>query len=145
MIHECRHLIHYARSSARIDKTGWLHKRGYLNPSYKRRFFVLKGNMLFYFKNEDYANHDPIGVILLEGYTIGLGQPNGDIYSLQVGAFVCLLCSLISHVLNHAPSCENRDFHENGFPRLMSMSPHSASSPDPLQRRRASAGAWVAE
>ena len=79
-----RHLIHYARSATRIDKTGWLFKRGYLNPSYKRRYFVLKGNMLFYFKSDDYINHDPIGVVLMESYTIGLGQPSGDLYCLQV-------------------------------------------------------------
>jgi sesquipedalian len=78
-----RHLIHYARSTARIDKTGWLHKRGYLNSAYKRRFFVLKGNLLFYFDTNDYTTHDPLGVIVLEGYTISLGQPT-DLFVLEV-------------------------------------------------------------
>ena len=30
------------------DLTGWLHKRGENNPSFKRRFFMLKGKTLSY-------------------------------------------------------------------------------------------------
>ena len=47
-----RDVAYFARN-ARIkpDRTGTLLKRGETNTAYKQRHFVLKGNLLFYFKN----------------------------------------------------------------------------------------------
>ena len=34
---------------------GWLHKRGHVNPSYQKRYFLLHGAMVSYYTNEDAA------------------------------------------------------------------------------------------
>lgn len=52
------------------DYEGYLMKRGEVNKSWQRRYFVLKGNLLFYFDKK--GDKEPIGVIILEGCTIGL-------------------------------------------------------------------------
>uniref|UniRef100_A0A672Z499 PH domain-containing protein n=1 Tax=Sphaeramia orbicularis TaxID=375764 RepID=A0A672Z499_9TELE len=53
-----------------LNKTGFLFKKGERNTAYHRRWFVLKGNMLFYFEERD--SREPIGVIVLEGCTVEL-------------------------------------------------------------------------
>ena len=40
-----------------------------VNKSFQRRWFVLKGNLLFYFEKK--GDKEPIGVVILEGCTIG--------------------------------------------------------------------------
>lgn len=60
----------YFATSPPIDLEGWLQKRGEVNKSWQRRYFVLKGNLLFYFEKK--GDREPIGVIILEGCTIGL-------------------------------------------------------------------------
>uniref|UniRef100_A0A669PTB9 PH domain-containing protein n=1 Tax=Phasianus colchicus TaxID=9054 RepID=A0A669PTB9_PHACC len=40
------------------------------HTAYHRRWFVLKGNMLFYF--EERESREPVGVIVLEGCTVEL-------------------------------------------------------------------------
>lgn len=52
-----------------VDREGWLLKRGEVNKSWQRRYFVLKGNLLFYFEKK--GEREPLGVIILEGCTIG--------------------------------------------------------------------------
>lgn len=59
----------YFATSPPIDREGWLHKRGDVNKSWQRRYFVLKGNLLFYFEKK--GDQSPIGVIILEGCTVG--------------------------------------------------------------------------
>ncbi len=59
-----KQLAHFAKSTQRVDKQGYLFKKGFLNTAYKRRWFVLKGNLLFYFKDE--KDSEPIGVLILE-------------------------------------------------------------------------------
>ena len=39
-----------------------------------QRWFVLKGNLLFYYEKKD--EKDPIGVIILEGCTVELSEMN---------------------------------------------------------------------
>jgi len=52
------------------DKGGYMHKRGFFfNTEYKKRWFVLKGNLLFYFKSQGSLS-DPTGVIFLENCII---------------------------------------------------------------------------
>nr|XP_056715382.1 sesquipedalian-1 [Euleptes europaea] len=65
-----RSLAFYATCSSPTDQAGFLHKKGERNTAYHRRWFVLKGNMLFYF--EDRESREPVGVIILEGSTVEL-------------------------------------------------------------------------
>ncbi|XP_023687999.1 sesquipedalian-1 [Paramormyrops kingsleyae] len=65
-----RSVAHYATCDSPPDKTGFLYKKGERNTAYHRRWFILKGNMLFYF--EDRLSREPIGVIVLEGCTVEL-------------------------------------------------------------------------
>ncbi|XP_053496282.1 sesquipedalian-1-like [Ictalurus furcatus] len=56
-------LTHYLFSGA-PDKEGYLYKKGELNTSYQKRWFSLKGNLLFY--RERRSERDLLGVIVLE-------------------------------------------------------------------------------
>jgi hypothetical protein len=62
------------------DKAGYVYKRGvFFNTEFKKRWFVLKGNLLFYFKSKAGLT-DPTGVIFLEDATVDINpivsQPN---------------------------------------------------------------------
>uniref|UniRef100_A0A671QQJ7 PH domain-containing protein n=1 Tax=Sinocyclocheilus anshuiensis TaxID=1608454 RepID=A0A671QQJ7_9TELE len=57
-------------------KTGFLFKKGERNTAYHRRWFILKGNMLFYF--EERESREPIGVIVLEGCTVELCESESE-------------------------------------------------------------------
>jgi len=59
-----RNVASFAVCSSPIDKEGYLSKRGNLNQSYQRRWFILKGNLLFYFEKK--RDKEPVGVIILE-------------------------------------------------------------------------------
>eukprot|EP00062_Callorhinchus_milii_P016712 gi/632968305/ref/XP_007900453.1/ PREDICTED: sesquipedalian-1 [Callorhinchus milii] len=65
-----RSVAYYATCDSPTDKTGYLHKKGERNTAYHRRWFVLKGNLLFYF--EEREGREPVGVIILEGCTVEL-------------------------------------------------------------------------
>ncbi|XP_054851779.1 sesquipedalian-1 [Eublepharis macularius] len=65
-----RSLAFYATCDSPTDKAGFLYKKGERNTAYHRRWFVLKGNMLFYF--EERESREPVGVIILEGSTVEL-------------------------------------------------------------------------
>ncbi|XP_069353073.1 sesquipedalian-1 [Eulemur rufifrons] len=65
-----RSLAFYATCDAPVDNAGFLHKKGGRHAAYHRRWFVLRGNMLFYF--EEPASREPVGVIILEGCTVEL-------------------------------------------------------------------------
>ncbi|XP_052024485.1 sesquipedalian-1 [Apodemus sylvaticus] len=65
-----RSLAFYATCDAPVDNAGFLHKRGGRGAGSHRRWFVLRGNMLFYFEAE--GSREPLGVILLEGCTVEL-------------------------------------------------------------------------
>uniref|UniRef100_A0A3B1KA10 Sesquipedalian n=1 Tax=Astyanax mexicanus TaxID=7994 RepID=A0A3B1KA10_ASTMX len=56
-----RSVAHYATCNSPPDKTGFLWKKGERNPSYHRRWCVLKGNMLFYF--EERESREPVGLL----------------------------------------------------------------------------------
>lgn len=53
-----------------VDKEGYLCKKGEIKTSYQKRWFVLKGNLLFYKDRRD--DRDLAGVIVLEGCTVQL-------------------------------------------------------------------------
>lgn len=64
-----KNLCAFASSATPVDRDGWLDMRGEVGKSYQKRWFVLKGNLLFYFDKK--GDKEPVGVIILEGCTIG--------------------------------------------------------------------------
>ncbi len=44
-----RELASFAKHSPRVDKQGYLLKRGQYNTTFRRRYFELRGNLLFYY------------------------------------------------------------------------------------------------
>lgn len=62
----------FAVGSAAADKEGYLNKRGEVNHAFQRRWFVLKGNLLFYFDKKTDA--EPAGVIIIEGCSVELSE-----------------------------------------------------------------------
>ncbi|XP_074153486.1 sesquipedalian-1 [Sminthopsis crassicaudata] len=71
-----RSLAFYATCDSPADNTGFLYKKGERHTAYHRRWFVLKGNMLFYFEDRD--SREPVGVIILEGCTVELCEAAED-------------------------------------------------------------------
>ncbi|NXA49690.1 SESQ1 protein, partial [Nothocercus julius] len=71
-----RSLAFYATCDSPADSAGFLYKRGERHAAYHRRWFVLKGNMLFYF--EERESREPVGVIVLEGCTVELCDSRGE-------------------------------------------------------------------
>ncbi|XP_003484638.1 sesquipedalian-1-like [Bombus vosnesenskii] len=67
-----KNMVAFATSATPVDREGWLNKRGELNRGYQRRWFVLKGNILFYFDRR--GDKEPVGMIVLEGCTIELAE-----------------------------------------------------------------------
>ncbi|XP_074866376.1 sesquipedalian-2 [Carettochelys insculpta] len=74
-----RSVAHYATSDSPADHAGFLRKRvdrhhhhhhHHHTTSYHRRWFILKGNLLFYF--EDRESREPLGLVVLEGCTVEL-------------------------------------------------------------------------
>uniref|UniRef100_A0A8C2Y4L9 Sesquipedalian-1 n=1 Tax=Coturnix japonica TaxID=93934 RepID=A0A8C2Y4L9_COTJA len=65
-----RSLVFYATCDSPADNAGFLYKRGERHTAYHRRWFVLKGNMLFYFEERD--SREPVGLVVLEGCTVEL-------------------------------------------------------------------------
>ena len=76
-----RHLMAVASNSSPVDKEGYLSKRGEVNKAYQKRWFVLKGNLLFYMEKK--GDREPIGVIILEGCTVELAE-NTDAYAFEL-------------------------------------------------------------
>ncbi|XP_062614519.1 sesquipedalian-1-like [Saccostrea cucullata] len=74
-------LSKFASSGAPADKEGYLLKKGELNKGYQKRYFVLKGNLLFYYEKR--YEKEPVGVIILEGCTIELSE-NIDGFAFQI-------------------------------------------------------------
>ena len=65
-LYNSKHLSDVSKIS--MDKKGWLFKRGSWNSTFRKRWFCLKNNILYYFKDE--KSQTPIGVIILDGYTV---------------------------------------------------------------------------
>ncbi|XP_030647589.1 sesquipedalian-1-like [Chanos chanos] len=77
-----RSVAHYATCDSPPDKTGFLFKKGERNTAYHRRWFILKGNMLFYFEERD--SREPIGVIVLEGCTVELCESAAEEFAFAI-------------------------------------------------------------
>ena len=76
-----KHLASFATNNCPVDKEGYLLKRGEVNKSFQKRYFVLKGNLLFYFEKR--TDKEPIGVIILEGCTVELSE-NLDSFTFEL-------------------------------------------------------------
>ncbi|KAJ1530761.1 hypothetical protein ONE63_005615 [Megalurothrips usitatus] len=76
-----KNLSAFASSATPVDKEGWLVKRGEVNKAYQRRWFVLKGNLLFYFEKK--GDKEPVGLIVLEGCTIELAEDE-ELYGFKI-------------------------------------------------------------
>ncbi|XP_022599006.1 sesquipedalian-1-like [Seriola dumerili] len=63
-------VTYFESCNSPVDKEGYLSKKGEIKTSYQKRWFVLKGNLLFY--KDKPADRDLIGVIVLEGCTVQL-------------------------------------------------------------------------
>lgn len=74
-------LSKFASSGAPADKEGSLLKKGELNKGFQKRWFVLKGNLLFYYERR--MDKEPIGMVVLEGCTIELAE-NWDGFTFQI-------------------------------------------------------------
>lgn len=67
----------------KIFFAGFLYKRGEVNKAFQRRYFVLKGNLLFYFETR--LDKEPLGLIIVEGCTIELSlEPDVDNYCFKI-------------------------------------------------------------
>ncbi|KAM9817711.1 sesquipedalian-1-like [Neosynchiropus ocellatus] len=63
-------LSYFESCDSPVDKEGYLHKKGEIKTSYQKRWFLLKGNLLFY--KDRPTDRDLVGVIVLEGCTVQL-------------------------------------------------------------------------
>ena len=61
-----RCVAEFSTSSAPTDKEGFLNKKGELNRGYQRRWFILKGNLLFYFEKR--SDKEPISGVEAESW-----------------------------------------------------------------------------
>jgi len=52
------------------QKQGWIYKEGHIVKSWKKRWFILKGNLLFYLKTPEAV--EPLGIIPLRGSDISI-------------------------------------------------------------------------
>ena len=56
-------------SNLATDKEGWLNKKNEVNKAFQKRWFVLKGNLLYYFEKK--YDKEPVGLLIVEGCTVG--------------------------------------------------------------------------
>ncbi|XP_037959023.1 sesquipedalian-1-like [Teleopsis dalmanni] len=80
-------------TSPPYDCEGFLSKRGEVNKAFQRRYFVLKGNLLFYFERK--GDKEPLGLIIVEGCTIELSEES-DQYCFEIafnGNRTYILCA----------------------------------------------------
>ncbi|RMC11579.1 hypothetical protein DUI87_11700 [Hirundo rustica rustica] len=60
----------------RVLKCGWLKKQRSIMKNWQQRWFVLRGDQLFYYKDEEETK--PQGLILLQGSQVNELPPNPD-------------------------------------------------------------------
>ena len=63
-----KNIASFAVCSSPVDKEGYLQKKGDPNRDFQRRWFVLKGNLLFYFQKKQ--DKEPLGVVVLEACSV---------------------------------------------------------------------------
>ncbi|XP_064460168.1 sesquipedalian-1-like [Ornithodoros turicata] len=76
-----KNLVSFAQSKTPVDREGWLMKRGEVNRAFQKRWFLLKGNLLFYFEKK--TDRDPVGAVILEGCTVELAE-NEELFAFKI-------------------------------------------------------------
>jgi hypothetical protein len=77
---------------------GWLDKQGGVRKSWKRRYFVLDGKKLKYFKQQKDAPSKPIDFILLDvRVLLSVQAATTCLKSLKIGQIVRLYCASFSY------------------------------------------------
>lgn len=69
-------VTHYLSCTTPVDKEGYLYKKRERNTTYLRRWFVLKGNLLYY--QERPGDRNLLGVIVLEGCMVQVCETDGE-------------------------------------------------------------------
>ncbi|KAM9462674.1 sesquipedalian-1-like isoform 1-T2 [Clarias gariepinus] len=77
-------ILHHYLSNGAPDKEGYLYKKGEVNTSYQKRWFSLKGNLLFY--RERRSERDILGVIVLERCVVQLCDSE-ELFAFSVSFF----------------------------------------------------------
>lgn len=77
-----RNVSYFASCNSPVDKTGYLMKKAENHRNFQKRWFVLKGNLLFYYDKE--GDKDPQGVIILEGCRVELADLEDCLYCFQI-------------------------------------------------------------
>ena len=77
-----RSLLRLATDHSKGDQEGFLLKKGELNKGFQRRYFVLRGNLLFYFEKEH--DREPVGVIIVENCRIELCTNEVSPFAFQI-------------------------------------------------------------
>ncbi|XP_028400505.1 sesquipedalian-1-like [Dendronephthya gigantea] len=76
-----RLLAKFATDSMSSDQEGFLLKKGEVNKGFQKRFFVLRGNLMFY---SEKAGSEPIGVIILDNCRIELCHVENSMFAFQI-------------------------------------------------------------
>ena len=77
-----RLLAKFATDYGTSDQEGFLLKKGEVNKGFQRRFFVLRGNLMFYFEKKQ--DSEPIGVIILDNCRIELCPAENSLFAFQI-------------------------------------------------------------
>jgi hypothetical protein len=77
-----RLLAKFATDYATADREGFLLKKGEVNKGFQNRFFVLRGNLLFYFEKKQ--DREPVGVIILDNCRIELCPNENSLFAFQI-------------------------------------------------------------
>ena len=77
-----RLLAKFATDYSTSDREGFLLKKGEVNKGFQKRFFVLRGNLLFYFEKKQ--DREPVGVIILENCRIELCATETSMFAFQI-------------------------------------------------------------
>ena len=62
-----KNVVSFAASDSPVDKEGYLSKKNDVK-GFQRRWFVLKGNLLFYYEKKQ--DKEPAGLVVLESYSV---------------------------------------------------------------------------
>ncbi|XP_074137426.1 sesquipedalian-1-like [Sminthopsis crassicaudata] len=64
------------------DQEGILLKKGTRNPSYQRRWFILRGNLLYYLEHQ--GDRSPLGLILLDNCRVEPRASTSGLYAFTI-------------------------------------------------------------
>lgn len=77
-----RNVAYFASCNSHVDKEGFLQKFSEHKGTYQSKWFLLKGNILFYFDKK--GDREPQGAIVLEGCRIELADTAEGLHAFQL-------------------------------------------------------------